>query len=247
MCTASWLSAGGTLHLFFNRDELLDREPALPPRRIMADGIGALAPVDGRAGGTWILGTERGLALALLNRSEGRPAPPGSRSRGEIPAALARSAGPDALDGRLAGLDLARYPPFTLLALWRAPAAGRILAWDGHRLEPRAADPAAGILCSSGLGDELARAPREAAWRARRAARGAAWGLEDHRALHASHEPHPHAFSICMHRTDAATVSFVEMELAPERVRMSYRPGSPCAGAPVVELDCPLDPVRALR
>jgi hypothetical protein len=50
-----------------------------------------------------------------------------------------------------------------------------------------------------------------------------------------------------MHRSDAATVSFVEVELAPERMRMSYRPGSPCAGAPAVELDWPLDPVRALR
>ena len=240
MCTATWLRRPGRLHLFFNRDEELRREPASPPRLARAADVSYVAPVDGRAGGTWILASERGLALALLNRSEGRRPDGAVRSRGELPTALVASARPDDLERRLRARDLVAYPPFTLLALWLEPAAGTIVAWDGERLASRDAESPAGILCSSGLGDEVARRGREPAWRLRRERRGADWGPEDHRQLHRSHVPTPNAFSICMHRADASTVSLVEVDLGGGVARLEYRAGLPCENAPPVERTLPL-------
>jgi Transport and Golgi organisation 2 len=235
VCTATWLRQRDRLHLFFNRDEERRREPALPPRELLAGGVRCLAPLDGRAGGTWILASERGLALALLNRSEGkRPAGP-TRSRGELPLALAGAIDPVDLETALARMALTPFPPFTLLALWSDPAAGTVVAWDGESLDRRAIDPNAGVLCSSGLGDEPARRQRETTWRQWRERAGAAWSPRHHRELHRSHEPRPHAFSVCMHREDAATLSMVEIEIDGSSARLAYRPGPPCQEAPSVE------------
>jgi len=247
VCTASWLRRPGRLHLFFNRDEEHRREPASPPRVVHDAAVAYVAPTDGRAGGTWILASERGLALALLNRSDGGRPEGEARSRGELPPSLVAASDPADLEERLRALDLAAYPPFTLLALWLEPAAGAIVSWDGERLASRAAESPSGILCSSGLGDEPARRGREPAWHARRRRRGDDWGPEDHRALHRSHEPTPNAFSICMHRDDASTVSMVEIELGAGVARLEYRPGSPCEGAPPVERTLPLSTTSLTR
>jgi hypothetical protein len=247
VCTATWLRRPGRLHLFFNRDEERRREPARPPRLARTGEVEFVAPVDGRSGGTWILASQRGLALALLNRSEGRRPEGTARSRGELPPTLAAATGPADLEARLRRLDLRVYPPFTLLALWLEPQVGVIAAWDGGDLALRPTATPNGILCSSGLGDEPAGRSRTAVWRAHRERRGAAWGPEDHRDLHRSHEPTPHAFSICMHRDEAATVSMVEVELGAGRARLEYRPGAPCQDAEPVEASLALDPAPPLR
>jgi hypothetical protein len=41
---------------------------------------------------------------------------------------------------------------------------------------------------------------------------------------------------VCVHRDDAATVSFTEIEVSDTEARMSYRPGSPCLEAQAVVL-----------
>jgi len=46
--------------------------------------------------------------------------------------------------------------------------------------------------------------------------------------LHQSHDPVPGPFSICVHRKDAATVSYTEVRCGGEAISMSYRSGSPC-------------------
>ena len=48
------------------------------------------------------------------------------------------------------------------------------------------------------------------------------------RNLHQSHDPVPGPFSICVHREDAATVSYTEVCCSEEGISMSYRNGSPC-------------------
>ncbi len=48
------------------------------------------------------------------------------------------------------------------------------------------------------------------------------------RNLHQSHDPVPGPFSICVHRKDAATVSYTEVRCSGEGLSMSYRSGSPC-------------------
>ena len=48
------------------------------------------------------------------------------------------------------------------------------------------------------------------------------------RSLHSSHIPDAGAFSVCVHRPDAATVSYTEVECGPRELRMSYLAGNPC-------------------
>jgi hypothetical protein len=239
VCTASWLRPAdrpGGLEVFFNRDEELLREPSRPPVEAHAEGVRYLAPVDGRAGGTWLAATERGLVVALLNRSGGRREPAARASRGELPARCVAAADPDDLRARLARTDLPSYPPFTLAALWRAPAQGIVVGWDGETLSAAPLPGPVGLLCSSGLGDEQARVAREATWRRMRAAAPAGWSAERHREFHRSHDPEPHAFSVCMHREDAATVSTAEVVATAESVELVYRPGSACAPGPETRL-----------
>ncbi len=54
--------------------------------------------------------------------------------------------------------------------------------------------------------------------------------------LHRAHGLRPGAFSICMHRPDAATVSYTEVQCTGDLTRMRYQQGSPCLAA------CALDP-----
>jgi hypothetical protein len=243
VCTASWLTQGPRLHLFFNRDELTTREPALPPSRHERGGVSYLAPTDARSGGTWIAATERGSALALLNKSGGVvPAAPLSRG-GLIPALVACGA-PDELLDQTTRQPLAHLAPFRLLALWRSPAAAIALGWDGEKLERVPLDPALGLLASSGLGDERAFASRGALWRRRRAA-AASWSSECHRAFHREHSPRRGAWSVCVHRRDAASVSYTEVNLGPESVRLRYFAGSPCTASAPAELTLAVSPAAA--
>jgi len=226
VCTASWLKQAGSLHLFFNRDELRSREPAEGPVERVTDGVPWIAPIDGRAGGTWIAATGRGLALALLNRSEG-VRPEQAESRGGLIPRLAAAARPADLASALADFSLDRLAPFRLLALWRDHRRGLVASWDGNDLRTDDVAARLGLLCSSGLGDERATASRGAVFRRRRAgARG--WSPEEHRRFHRDHRPLRSAWSPCMHRPDAASVSYTEIELAPALATLRYHAAPPC-------------------
>ena len=87
-----------------------------------------LAPVDGRAGGTWIAATGLGSVLALLNKSGGR-LPAAALSRGTLIPALVPCREPEALVATCAALPLARFAPFRLAA-------------DPSRIARRGRDPA---------------------------------------------------------------------------------------------------------
>jgi hypothetical protein len=50
-------------------------------------------------------------------------------------------------------------------------------------------------------------------------------------ALHRSHDPEPGPNSISVHRPDAATVSYTEIECSRGTVSMGYVAGSPCEKA----------------
>jgi hypothetical protein len=225
VCTASWLRHEGALRLLFNRDELRTREPAMPPRLFETGGTRWAAPLDGRAGGTWLGISERGAVMALLNRSEGRR-PAESESRGRLIPDLLPAADPERLVGSLAGRDLVRFAPFRLLALWHDREPGLVAGWDGHRLEIEEVDSRLGLLCSSGLGDDRATTARGAVWNEAR--RRHPFDLAAHRAFHRDHTPQPSAWSVCVHRDDARSVSLTEAELEAGRSRLVYHDAPPC-------------------
>jgi hypothetical protein len=236
VCTASWLTQGGTLRLGFNRDELRSREPALPPE--VRDGAGGrwIAPRDGRAGGTWIAASERGAVLALLNRSEGAP-PPGAASRGLLIPELLGATDAAELVAALGRRDLAPFAPFRLLALWHGRDAGVVAGWNGVALDAEPLDAGAGLLCSSSLGDARVTATRGAVWARFRAE---PFGERTQRDFHRDHSPQPSAWSVCVHRDDAQSVSFTAVEIGGGAVRFAYHDAPPCQPGAEFEASLPL-------
>lgn len=228
MCTASWLSAGDRLHFLFNRDERRARAVGLPPRPLRAAGVAYLSPIDPDSGGTWFAASERGLLLALLNRSvDGQSPAAGRRSRGSLIPELVGARDLAEVAAILGGLPLDECAPFRLFAdLPGAPALGAV--WDGTALATQPITTASGLLCSSSRGDHEVTRVRSELWGARSAQR-ATDGLEELRRFHRSHAPTRSASSVCMHREDAATVSHLEVLRTPGEVRIAYFAGSPCA------------------
>jgi len=213
MCTVSWRIDSDGYTLFSSRDELLTRPIADAPRWQEHSGVAYVAPSDTLHGGTWISANARGLSVCILNAQHG---PRGTRSRGEVVRLLASSLDIEGLSTTLTAARLEQFSPFVLIALGRHRAA-RIFEWDHGHLTHRDA-PLSGVLTSSSFDDEGVRAARVAQFER----------AVDLEAFHRSHEPRPGAHSVCMHRSDAKTVSLTRIEVTRSKVGMSYWPGSPC-------------------
>lgn len=229
MCTVSWLHTEDGYQLFCNRDEKKTRRPALPPRVSSREGVRFLAPVDGDFGGTWIAVNEFGVSVCLLNGKSSKPAA-NRPSRGLLPLELtpARSAR-EALD-RLKKMDMATFAPFTLAILDRC-SRGNIAEWHGTGdLKVREEDSGLPLTSSSFDPD------RVRALRAREFARARGSLLE----FHKSHANGPSAYSTCMHRPDAETVSFSRLCVTPFEASISHSPGSPCRELPATMRTLPL-------
>jgi len=116
MCTLIALHRcvpGAPLVVAANRDEYLDR-PARPPALRQGPRGLVAAPLDERAGGTWLGLAPHGLFAGLTNRPCPTP-DPGRRSRGllVLDALGARSA--EEAAARLEALPAGAYNPFNLL------------------------------------------------------------------------------------------------------------------------------------
>jgi uncharacterized protein with NRDE domain len=93
MCTLTLLRASDRCLITMNRDDLIAR-PESPPKLDGAHGAHMIAPLDLKAGGTWIGLNRHGLVACLLNRYD-QAAPSDGLSRGVIV--------PEALLGRDVG------------------------------------------------------------------------------------------------------------------------------------------------
>lgn len=127
MCTviAAWqVWPEWPLVIAANRDELLER-PAAPPAVRRIGGARLLAPLDLRAGGTWIGLNGAGVVAALTNRMRVPPCRD-RRSRGEVVPALLAAGGAQPAARIARALQPRDYNPFHLLV------ADRDSAWIGH-------------------------------------------------------------------------------------------------------------------
>ena len=210
MCTVSWVHHRDGYELLCNRDEKLTRTAAKPPCLFEQYGVRFLAPVDTAFGGTWLAVNQFGTSLCLLNGPG--PAPKNARSRGLLVWELVPQ-GIHALKHR----DLSFYAPFTLLML--EPGKPAMLGiWDGARLEMEPGDPHMPLTSSSQDPDGVRRS------RLNQFARRPG-SLHE---FHAGHGDGPSAYSACMHRPDAETVSYSHITVTRNNIRFSYVPGSPC-------------------
>jgi Transport and Golgi organisation 2 len=239
VCTVSWIHEDGGYQLFCNRDEKISRALALGPRVAARAGVRFVAPIDGDFGGAWIGVNEFGVSLCLLNgipRLAGRvPAP--LRSRGLLLLDLLSATCLAEINERVWRQDLSPFTPFTLAVLEPGlPAA--VVEWNGEEtaIVPYG-DPymplvsssfdQAGVLTSRR--EELARATGSVA-------------RLDSDVLHAFHKSHgdrPSAYSPCMHRADAETVSFTHVRVTESAVTLTYTPAAPCRRLPEERVTLP--------
>lgn len=228
MCTLSFIPKEKGFVCGMNRDELLTREVALAPRAFAKEGVQTLYPRE-TGGGTWIACNSGGVVLALLNwNGVGNKSPvEKARSRGTIIPELIGKIDSGAMRQAIARLDLQEIRAFRLMGIFGSEKTIVEWRWDGARLETLESGWASRHWFSSSLSDGAAEQGRGATceqfWKEPRA------GTEEWlRGLHRSHVPEPGPFSVCVHRPDAATVSYTEVKFYDDSMTMNYAAGNPC-------------------
>lgn len=226
MCTVSWIHENGGYQLLCNRDEKRTRKPAVPPQLQTRNDTRYIAPSDGDHGGTWIAANERGMSLCLLNGTPNAERFLHSRSRGHlIPELIAAQTLWEVCE-RIANPNLACYAPFTLIGLEPSSPA-TLIEWDG--IETAIVPYADHYMpvTSSSFDPDAVRQRRKAEF----ARLSKAYGRITPDLLfffHENHGPHPDAYSTCMHRPDAETVSFSWVQVTPTNIDFLYSPAAPC-------------------
>lgn len=226
MCTLSFIPKTTGYLIGMNRDERLTRVRAFPPQTAEIGDLQAVYPRE-PDGGTWIGANTARTSFALLNRNPGLVKMPKERSRGEIIPQLLGCNGLSQVRARMEQVDPHGMLPFRLVAFFPAERAVLQWSWDAHHLQGMELGWRTHHWFSSGVSDELARETRSLtfhdAWRHR-----SAGSTEWLRGLHASHAPVRGSFSVCVHRPDAATVSYTEIDCQTPVLTMRYHAGHPC-------------------
>ncbi len=227
MCTVTFIARQRDYCLGMNRDEKLARPTGLPPKRKMVNGRAVISPSE-PSGGTWIAVNDHGATLALINwysitaRVGGKAV-----SRGEVINSLSAAISPDFADAALRGLPLNRINPFRLIGVY--PVTGEIVEWrwnlkqlvrKHHRWKTQQ-------WISSGFDEPTAQRVRGKTFQ-RAGQQHSAGSLDWLRRLHRSHSPEAGPFSTCMHRDDAATVSYTEVAVSSRHATMRYYAGTSC-------------------
>lgn len=217
MCTVTWIQEDSGYQLLCNRDEKRTRKPALAPSITARDGVRILCPIDGDCGGTWIGTNEFGVSVCLLNGTNCH-VPHDTRSRGLLALDLIPLPSVASICEHIRAADLSVFAPFTVVALEpRRPAA--LVEWNGLQKSVRFRSERRSMLTSSSFDPDGVRKMREEAYAL------SASPLEFH------HRCGANAYSPCMHRPDAATVSFSWIRVADLAADFYYTPAAPCERA----------------
>ena len=240
MCTVTFIARRHGYALGMNRDELLSRVTAVPPARHRLGARAVLFPSE-PGGGTWIGVNDSGVTLALINwysvpaRVTGNPI-----SRGEVVKRSLPFDSPARVEAALAGLPLHDMNPFRLIGVF--PAERAVVEWRWN-LEQRARldlSWCSNTWISSGFDEAGAQQTRGQVFRD--AERQESVGDTDWlRRLHRSHLPERGPYAHCMHREDAATVSYTEVIVSRQSAALRYTPGAPCCTAARPPLRLQLD------
>ena len=218
-----------------NRDDRYSRPSAIAPAAYPSGRQQALYPVE-PGSGTWIAVNQAGIAFAILNWSLAQ----GDKlhSRGEIIPRLAACTTLEAVAHELSTTNLAGTLPFRLIAISAQEEEIHEHLWDGSVLQVKQHPWKLTHWFSSGRGDDLAERSRRPICDAADAD-PAAGSIEWLRSLHRSHGPERGAFSICVHRPEAGTLSYTEVHCDAHRISMAYSPGYPCESTKITTLDLP--------
>src|SRR5262245_25767634 len=247
MCTVSFLPRPEGFYLAMNRDEKRDRFAALPPDVVQLESHRAIFPRE-PTGGTWISVNDAGICLALINWHRIQREPNnGALSRGEVVRRLAAKSSSDEIAAAVKKLPLRKLRPFRLIAV--APREKRVTEWRWNlqRLTRHDHEWQRQHWFSSGFDERRVEVERQrvcdgavtggadpGSGAARTGVSAAGYNLVWLRQLHRSHAPKRGPFSICMHRSDASTVSYSEITVSSRRAMMRYKPGPSCSNGAMV-------------
>ncbi len=232
MCSLTFWPLTNGYRLGMNRDEQRHRVRGLPPERVRIGERSVLHPSE-PGGGTWISLNDRGVAFALLN-AYSIPSPVRHdghfRSRGEvIPALCDATCSREAMEAmeRLEHLSLQTTRPFRLFGFFEMGRDVVEWTWDGQELETVRHPTKPSAWHSSGHQEPEARRIRGETVQSymNDPDAGTSRWL---RRVHSSHSPVSGPFSICMHRDDAATVSYTEIEATADGLFLRHHPGPLC-------------------
>ena len=227
MCTLTIVPTETGYLAGMNRDELRSRAAALPSMSENRNGVQLIFPRE-TGGGTWIACNSHGNLLALLNWNlPTRETRSGSLvSRGTIIPQLISASDSEIVHTALSQMGLASLAPFQLVSVFREEALLCEWRWDGQDLARKSHPWERKHWFSSSVSDESAgyERGRTCELLSRQWPPGQSWV----RRLHRSHTPQAGAFSLCVHRADAATVSYTEVRAESATITMSYIEGSPC-------------------
>jgi uncharacterized protein with NRDE domain len=226
MCTVTLTSrTGGGYLLGGNRDEQKNRERGLPPGISVSKGVRYLAPVDAKAGGTWIAINEAGISLAILNRYSGNKFQPDlpsePPSRGMIISGLIHYKDMDSIKKELiSGFDATQYRPFALIAV---SPSGESIRWDwnGEDFKVSNSKFPPSIWVSSGYNQALVTKVREELFDELLSERDLI-NVDSIKQIHSSEKPEPGPLAISMEFMHVQTVSSTIVEYAKEGIRMHY-------------------------
>ena len=229
MCTLTFIPTESGYLTGMNRDELRTRAIGLPPNILERNNVQFIWPRE-PSGGTWIAGNSRGNLLAILNWNAPGSAVQGKKvkSRGSVIPELIAEGDLAATEACLKRFRLNGILPFRLIAVFRNEQTIIEWRWNGACIESLRLPWVSGHWFSSSVSDVSAETERGRVCRSARSDHD--FGTSEWlRSLHCSHEPARGPFSICVHRKDAATVSYTEVHCDESLISMGYLNGSPCA------------------
>jgi hypothetical protein len=213
-----------------NRDEKRTRPKGLAPVQRNVDGRLVVYPSE-PGGGTWVALNDHGASLALINWYSVKAKPRGNIvSRGEIIPAISNASNSAITDAGLTLLPLHHINPFRLIGVF--PGSWEITEWcwdlkqllrKSHPWRPRQ-------WISSGFDEPTAQQVRGTTFKHAQT-QETAGTIDWLRRLHRSHSPEKGPFSTCMHRDDAATVSYTELDVSGANLSMRHVSGPPCGRA----------------
>jgi hypothetical protein len=227
MCTVTFIARKHGYALGMNRDEKLTRIQGLPPARHQIRQRSALFPSE-PGGGTWMGVNDAGVTFALINwyavpsRVLGKPV-----SRGAVVREMLAWPTPTITRLSFAAFPLAQTNPFRLIAIFPCQRGVYEWRWDLSRLRQLRHPWRSNIWISSGFDEPGAQHTRRAAFDETVRISGLERANDLHR-LHSSHHSGPGPYSVCMHRPDAATVSYTEVVVNASQARMLHYSGPPC-------------------
>lgn len=232
MCTVTLLPTACGYLLGMNRDEQLARSPSLPAAAQAIRGRSVLCPTE-IGGGTWVGVNDQGVSFALLNWYQSPHRVAGAAvSRGLLVRSLLPETSPTSVEMALANFPLVWVNPFRLVTVFPAERAVVESRWDLSRLDQMTHRWAANIWISSGFDEAGAHQSRREVF-ARALGGRAGRNISLLRQMHRCHRSGPGPYSICMHREEAATVSYSEIVVREAEARLAFTPGAPCSTAPL--------------